>query len=576
MSQVLTMLSRWVPTSALCIAVGLAMVSGVSAVQAQGVVAAQFAKQNPEFARLVQDVDGVYKSTQDFQDFFLACGGVGTPTFSCGLASDFYDQLADRFDLPKQEVEDPAKFRDPAVAARDKLQAFINNLKLSKKVCVSVNVVFKKIKKCVTVSYPGSLNHFLDKVPDFPGIDKLKDKVRDAFDELKKKYDSLRRGVEAQITNLDDLIGRLDKVQQAIDAEDRKVREKAEKLAAKVLQEAIGPALDPLLEDVAKVSAAYVAKLEQTYLRQELEKVLALARSGWKSTDFSTAYGALHQQVSQETKAGADPLGVMSVDVPAVIYHLMATCVDRPDAEAAKSCTQEQFAAEMLSLSEDLVQSIYTHTSQRLLYAPCSAQLADDVTTEAAADTYGISCTAYKTLQQTIEQLMEQTGNDIYENTVAPFVKSVVEDQLHPGAVATAKEVVESIPLTAFRFPGQNNAPVKVTTCDRNDYRFLLPDNTCIVPLENLYIYTWADAANTCALKFGAPLCTKDQVAEGQQQGYTHCAYSWTATPAGPGEAYQVTPMAYNAQGCPPKGLNAAVYPVSQQFSGLCCVPFAK
>ena len=79
--------------------------------------------------------------------FFLACGGVGSPSFGCGLASDFYDQLADRFDLPQQEVRDPAQFRAPAAAQLDQYKNLLDDFKIKERVCVSVNFGFKTIKR---------------------------------------------------------------------------------------------------------------------------------------------------------------------------------------------------------------------------------------------------------------------------------------------------------------------------------------------------------------------------------------------------------------------------------------------
>ena len=537
-----------------------------------------FAGQNPEFASWVQKVDGVYQSTQGYQGFFLACGGVGSPSFGCGLASDFYDQLADRFDLPQQEVRDPAQFRAPAAAQLDQYKNLLDDFKIKERVCVSVNLGFKTIKKCITVSYPGSLDHFLDKVPDFPGTSQLKKKVRRAFNKAKSEYESQASGFEAQINKLSDLVHRLDQVQQAIDDENKKVEQKAIQLASMRLSQAIEPALEPILQQVAEVTAAYVSKLDHSYLRKQLEAALSLARGGWTRTQFSPAYESAQASVKQQIQAGADPLEVMPDDIQAVVYQVMVTCVENPSALEAKSCIQEQFATGNLALSEDLAQSIYTHTSRRLLYEPCSSQIADDVTTEAAADTFGISCVAYKTLQQTIEELAQTAGNDLYSNTVAPLVKAFVESRLRQTAEGTSKDVVSPIPLPAFHFPGQINAPVRVKTCEPSNSRIPLKDGTCIVPLQKSYIYTWFDANLSCGLEYGSPLCSKDQVAEGQQKGYSWCADSWTSTqvPNAGKARYRVTPMSVAADGCPPIGLNAAVFLPEAQFSGLCCVPIAE
>lgn len=568
-----TKLLQWILVLIAGLASGANATDGVSKTSSS--TSSQFAQQNPEFARLIQDIDGVYTDTQYLQGFFMACGGFGKPEFSCGLANDFYNQLAMSYNLPSQELEHPTKYLHEAEASRDLLEKILK-LPCKKEVCVTEDLGFKKIKECVTVSYPGSLEHFLDKVPDFPGINKLKDKIRDAFKELKKEYESMEKSYLAQLHQVNDLINRLNLVQQAIDSEDDKVRRRAAELAAARLQDAIAPALAPLLKEVAKVSGTYVAKLNRSYLQGKLEEVLSEARSGTTSQQFVDAYHTTLNTVSEGIEKGEDPLAVMPWDVNAVMFHLLSNCVNRPNAVAAKDCIREQYGSEILTLSEDLIHSIYTHTSLRLLYEPCSAQLADDVTTEAAADTYGLSCAGYTTLQQIIQQLMIKAGNGTYKDSIAPFVKSVVEEQLRPNAMAIAREVVDPIPLQSFLFPGQDNSPIPVKTCDQAASRFALANNTCIVPLEKLYIYSWQEATLVCTAKFGASLCSKDQVAEGQQKGFSYCANSWTSTAAGPNQAYQVTPMSVNAAGCPPAGLNAAVAPTSKPLSGLCCVPIAK
>ena len=556
---------------------GLTLAIDVSTVSASGGItesglpksdgADQFAEHNPQLARLIQDADAAYENTQELQDFFIACGGLGEPTPSCGLASAFYDQLAERFNLPKQEVMDVKRYLDLQYQTRKSIKEALDKLRSSVDVCLG--------KICVTVRYPGSLSHYLDKVLDFPEASKLKHRIRDAYHELEKEL-HMKQQLEKTIAQIDDKINLLKEVQAAIDSENKKVADKAKSLAATALKDVIDPVLDPLLEGVAQEVAKFVTKLDSDYLRGQLEEGLSWARNGVPSSQLRAISADLKNEVSEKTQAGADPLEVMPIDLTAVIFGLMATCVDRPDAETAKSCSQELLAPGILSLAEDLARSFYTHTSRRFLYQPCSAQLADDVTTEAAADTFGISCAAYKTLQQSIEQMMERAGDGFYETTVAPLVKSFVRDHLKSSAAEQAHSVVEPIPLVAFRFPGQNNQPVKLTHCDQSSGRFLLSDHICLAPLEKLYIYTWSEAANTCALKFGAPLCTKDEVAAGQKNGYSYCAYSWTGTSAGPGKAYQVTPMASNARGCPPAGLNATAQPISRQLSALCCVPFTE
>ena len=543
-----------------------------------GIAGGSFADQNPEFAKLIGQVDGVYQGTEEFQSYFLACGGVGTPTFGCGLASDFYDQLANRYGLPKQEVENPAMFRAQAAADLSRLQKALDDLKVKKKVCVSFGVGPFKKKECITVSFPGSLDHFLNKVPNFPGASELKKKVREAFDDAKSAYEKAADVYRQQIPSFQDLVNRLDQVQRAIDDENKKVSDKAIQLATSQLERVIDPALEPVLKSTSEVFAAYVSKLDEGYVRGQVEVALADARAGTTPAAFEKFFQDLDRQAKQLIQAGADPLDVTSLDLTVRLYHLMTVCGPRATAEDAKSCAQTQLAQELLILSEDVAHSIYTHTARRLLYEPCSAQLADDVTTEAAADTFGISCLAYKSLQNAIQSVVTQAGDMVYNDTIEPIVESFVEEQLKASADAMAQRVVAPIPRPAFQLPGQTNAPIQVKSCTAGEARVALADGTCIVPLEKMYIYSWFGATQSCNLLYGSPLCSLQQVQEGQQRGYSWCANSWTATTAGITSklAYRVTPMSVEAEGCPPIGVNSVVESLNSQYSGLCCVPIAK
>jgi hypothetical protein len=440
-------------------------------------------QQHPNLVNNLKSINDIYKNTTWHQNFFMACGGFGKPSFGCGLANTFYAEIAKKYGLPEANVKNAQAQLNECNrhynywrGSASKKASELGKISYSKNVCVGK----WKLKVCKRVRFPGSLSSFTKNIPG-----KLVSPVKKAFNKLKDQYNNatntLRSAIKTAESHRDSWKKQADKYANVLKEIDNQRKQKE--------KETIDKALNYVKNKIASAIKPLIKKLVQKPLEKQGGKILGLSASSLRNNLSSslqflqtqekistqTAHNYLTSKVNghkQGVKKSLDnsgsPIDVMFDEISHRLWVSMNTCWNAAKG-TMKTCVQNSLQQQLHEMTATLLYSVYLHTSDRFLYTPCSGTLADKATTKAAKPTFGLSCVAYNDLQKATHKLMFDAGKDLYTQSLAQVLRQEIKKSLDNSFKKLAADTIQPISSSLFHFRHQTSNIQKPTPPTSSD-----------------------------------------------------------------------------------------------------------